>query len=201
MAFLSVCMSFVWLSHFIDTFRPVDGRGGNDRMSWGFLLLYLFYTAAFEILTRKPIRCWINCAQYRGSYGLSLHLLLVNSSSEQCALITLAYRLRKVWILTYWSDLLAPCKYFWVILGFFQSCSWHFHINHILSLSYIVRWPMRISVDLSQYRLPVSWSGKPYKKICVASLEVGISWSMYRREFFHGKFVLWNGRKFVGFSL
>lgn len=83
-------------SHFIDASRPVDRRGGSDRMSWDFLLLCLFYTAVFEILTRKPIRCWINCAQFRGSYGLRPHLLLVNYSSEQCALISLAYRLRKV---------------------------------------------------------------------------------------------------------
>lgn len=85
-----------------------------------FLLLCSFYTGAFEILTRKPIKCWINCAQFRASYGLGLYLLLVNSSLEQCALISWAYRLWRVWVLTPWSDLLALCMNFWVILGFFK---------------------------------------------------------------------------------
>lgn len=45
------------------------------------------------------------CAQFRGSDGLSLHLLLVSSSSEQCGLISLAlikaYRIWKMWVLTH----------------------------------------------------------------------------------------------------
>lgn len=45
---------------------------------------------------------------------------------------------------------------------------------------------MQMGVDFSQYSLLVLWSGKRIK-MCVASLEVGISWSICRIKFFHGK--------------
>lgn len=148
LAFHSICVSLLWLSCFIDAYRPVNRSGGDDRISGDFFCCFahfilLYFSGSWAVNWYGAGQSMHSLEGQMVSVFICFLWFLLQNNWPTHQLISLALikacRVWKVWMLTHLSDLLALCKYFWVILLFLKSkLQLTFSIDNILTSYYIV---------------------------------------------------------------